>query len=150
MTVGRICVREVFVARPEETAQAAAERMRQENVGALVVVDSQQRPVGILTDRDLTVRLVAARRDSTETTVAAVMTANPRTLEEQTPIEDALALMRSGAFRRLPIVDNGGRLAGLMTADDILGLLAEELTEIGQLLAKQGTGPMPGGTGRVD
>jgi Mg/Co/Ni transporter MgtE len=65
------------------------------------------------------------------------MTAHPRTVSEHTPIESALSLMRSGAFRRLPVVNEDGKLVGIVTLDDVLGLLAEELALIGGLLERQ-------------
>jgi CBS domain-containing protein len=134
MSAGRICVREVDVISPEESAQVAAARMHDRKVGTLVVIDEQRMPVGIVTDRDLVVRVLAPGRDITQTTVAEVMSAAPGTVFEQTPIEDALRLMRAGPFRRVPVVDQGGRLAGLLSLDDILDLLAEEFRDIGQLL----------------
>ena len=82
----------------------------------LIVVDDDQKPVGLVTDRDLTVRAVAAARDAKSTIVRELMTAQPRVVTEGTPIEDALALMRSGKFRRLPVVGDDRRLVGLVTA----------------------------------
>jgi CBS domain-containing protein len=65
------------------------------------------------------------------------MTPEPKTVSEETPIESALSLMRSGGFRRLPVVDQNGKLVGLVTLDDILMLLAEEFTDVGRLLARE-------------
>jgi CBS domain-containing protein len=137
MSAGRICVREVDVISPQESAQAAAARMHDRKVGTLVVIDEQRMPIGIVTDRDLTVRVLAEGRDGSQTTVAEVMSAAPATVSEQTPIEDALRLMRSGAFRRVPVDDEDGRLAGLLSLDDILDLLAEEFRDIGQLIQEE-------------
>ena len=94
-------------------------------------------PVGIVTDRDLTVRVLAEALDPVETPVAQVMTPLTKNVHEKTSIEDALALMRSGSFRRLPVVDSGGKLVGLLSLDDILSLLTEEFQEIGQLLERE-------------
>lgn len=137
MSVGRICVREVDTVTPDEPASVAAERMRRRAVGTLIVVDDVARPVGIVTDRDLMSRVIAAGRSPTETSVREVMTPAPRTVSEQTPIESALSLMRSGCFRRLPVVDHDHKLVGLITLDDILMLLAEELAQVGQLLERE-------------
>ena len=65
------------------------------------------------------------------------MTAQPRFVTEGTPIEEALALMRSGQFRRLPVVDGDRRLVGLVTADDLIQLLVEELSDVRGLLEVQ-------------
>jgi CBS domain-containing protein len=65
------------------------------------------------------------------------MTILPKTVSEETPIESALLLMRSGRFRRIPVVDRANTLLGLVTLDDVLMLLAEEFTQIGRLLKRE-------------
>lgn len=137
MTTGRICQREVDFADSTESVFRAAERMHQRTVGALVVLDGDRRPIGIVTDRDLVTRSIAGSRDPHTTTVAEVMTLNPKTVSEEAAIDSAISLMRSGAFRRLPVVDRDDRLVGLVTLDDILMLLCEELTSIGALLQRE-------------
>jgi CBS domain-containing protein len=102
-----------------------------------VVVDAQRRPIGMLTDRDLVVRVMAAGRDPERVTVADAMSRSPRVHWEHSPIEDALATMRAGVFRRLPVTDADGVLVGLLSADDVLELLAEELDAIRRLVAAQ-------------
>jgi signal-transduction protein with cAMP-binding, CBS, and nucleotidyltransferase domain len=111
--------------------------MHDRKVGALVVVNKSQEPIGIVTDRDLTVRVLAEGLDSVQTPVAEVMTRPARSIPEAAPIEEAVRMMRRGAFRRLPVVDEAGQLAGLVTLDDILSLLTEELREIGGVLAEE-------------
>jgi CBS domain-containing protein len=111
--------------------------MRHHNVGTLLVLNKARQPLGLLTDRDVVVAVVAEKRPFEKTTVAEVMTPNPKTVSEETAIEDALALMRAGSFRRLPVVDIDGGLVGLVTLDDILMLLAEEFGTIGRLLDAQ-------------
>jgi CBS domain-containing protein len=137
MSVGRICQREVDFTEPEESVFRAAERMRDRTVGALVVLNDARQPVGIITDRDLTTRVIAAARDPFATKVQEVMTPEPKTAGEETPIEMALSLMRGGAFRRLPVVNERDELVGLVTLDDILMLLCEEFTAIGALLVRE-------------
>lgn len=146
MSVGRICVREVDVVSEEESVQVAASRMHSRKVGTLVVVDADTRPVGIVTDRDLTVRVLARGLDSTEVSVREVMTRCPETVFPETSIEDALRRMRAGAFRRVPVVDDGGRLVGLLSLDDVLDLLAEEFAEVGRLIREE----EPSSLGRSD
>ncbi len=137
MSVGRICQRHVDLAGPEESVLTAAERMRQHTVGCLIVADREQFPLGILTDRDLVMRVVAAQRDAAGTTVGEVMTRFPELAHEDMPIEAALELMRRRAFRRLPVIDQDGRVSGVVTLDDILMLLTEELTQIGDILRRE-------------
>jgi CBS domain-containing protein len=142
MSVGRICTRYVDLADEEETAQAAARRMAERRVGSLVVLNRANEPVGILTDRDLVVRVLAQGRDPRRARVDEVMTRTLTTVSEATPIEHALALMRAGGFRRLPVTGGDGTLAGLVSLDDILSLLAEEFFHVGSLVEKE----MPSGT----
>jgi len=137
MSVGRICQREVDFADPTESVFQAAERMHQRTVGALVILDADRRPIGIVTDRDLATRVIAGCRDPFTTTVAEVMTRHPKTVTEDTVIEEVLSLMRSGAFRRIPVVDRDDRLVGLVTLDDVLMLLCEEFATIGTLLQRE-------------
>jgi len=137
MSVGRICVRSVDVAKMNESVSVAARRMHARNVGTLIVVDDDQRPLGLVTDRDLVVRVLAESRNASQTTVGDVMSRLPHTVNEETPIEDAMGIMRDGPYRRLPVVGHDGRLVGILSLDDILDLLAEEFGEIGRLLRKE-------------
>jgi CBS domain-containing protein len=137
MSVGRLCVREVDTANPEESVAIAAERMHQRAVGTLVVVNDTQQVVGIITDRDLVSRVLAKGHDPRQMAVLEAMTLAPKTVSEETSIESALMIMRSGRFRRIPVVDCNNRLVGLITLDDVLMLLAEEFTQIGRLLSRE-------------
>lgn len=137
MTAGRICTREVDLVDQNESVQVAAERMNSRNVGTLIVLDEESHPIGMLTDRDLALRVVGKGRDAIETTIADIMTRFPCSISEDTSIEAALTKMRSGGFRRLPVVDQECKLIGVLTLDDILELLCEEFTEIGKLIQKE-------------
>lgn len=136
MTAKQICNSDVDVITADETAQVAAGRMHARKVGSLVVVNERQEPIGIVTDRDLAVRIVAEGKDST-TFIGDVMTHDPETVREETPIEDALRIMRNGSFRRVPVVDRNDRLAGLLSLDDILHLLARDLARVGDLVERE-------------
>jgi len=144
MTVERVCAREVDLAKADETVQVAGRRMKDRNVGTLLIQDAESRPIGIITDRDLAVRVVGEGLDPTLTTVGQVMTELPESVHEETPIELVLAQMRSGPYRRLPVVDANGKLVGLVSLDDILDLLAEEFNEIGQLLKSESPSNLAG------
>lgn len=137
MSIGRICVREVDTASPDESVAVAAERMHQRAVGTLVVVNNTDHAVGMVTDRDLVSRVLAKGRSPTETSVREVMTLAPKTVSEWTPIESALLIMRTGKFRRIPVVDHDNKLVGLISLDDILMLLAEEFSQVGRLLKRE-------------
>jgi CBS domain-containing protein len=137
MSVGRICTRSVDLADADEAVQFAASRMNTRNVGTLVVVDGDKVPIGILTDRDLALKVVGKGLDPNTTNVESVMSAVPRSVTESTPIETAIVEMRAGPYRRLPVVDEDGRLVGLVSLDDVLDLLSEEFQEIGKLLRSE-------------
>ena len=138
MSVGDVCVREVDLADPNESAQVVAHRMLARKVGTLVVLDNERRPVGLVTDRDLAMRVVAKGLDSHQAMVADLMTELPETVHEDTSIDTAITLMRTGPYRRLPVVDGAGHLVGLLTLDDVLELLSEELKDIGRLVEDEG------------
>ena len=138
MTVGRLCVRAVDVAEPNDTVQVAAQRMHSRNVGTLVVLDPASKPVGLVTDRDLATRVLAEGRDGNQVTVDEIMTQDIRTVDKDCPIEAALEVMRAGPFRRVPVVNKNGELVGLLSIDDVLDLLAEEFKTISRLIGKEG------------
>ena len=138
MSVGRICVREVDLAEAGESVQVAASRMHSRKVGSLIVQNESGEPIGIVTDRDLAIRVLAEGLDPNETTVEEVMTRELESVLEDTPIESALSCMRAGTYRRLPVVNAQGKLVGVLSLDDVLDLLMEEFDEIGRLLKKEG------------
>jgi CBS domain-containing protein len=111
--------------------------MADAGVGTVVVLREDGRPAGILTDRDIAVRCVAQRLDPDATDVGSVMSVPVTCVHESTPIETALARMAGVHARRLVVVDDEERLVGILALDDVLELLAEELTSIGKLIRKR-------------
>lgn len=138
MSVGRICTRVVATAAPEETVREVARRMNEHDVGTLVVVGGPgEAPLGIVTDRDLVLRCLATNRDPDQTPLRDVMTVPVQAVDEHTPIEQAMTRMAHAGVRRLVVTGPGGALAGLLSLDDVLELVVDEVAIIGQLLAKQ-------------
>lgn len=137
MSVGRICTRSVVMADPAETVRQATARMKEHNVGTIVIVDSAMHPVGILTDRDVAVRCVAEGKSPDEVRIQEVMSTPVHTVSETTPIEDALSTMKSRGLRRLPVTDRHSVLAGIVSMDDVVELLSAEVGDIGALLRKE-------------
>ena len=133
-TLENLCQRNVDVIRADDSVATAADRMRQRTVGSLIVVDDANRPVGIITDRDLVIRALADARDVDSTPVIEVMTPDIVVATGATSISSALRLMREGPFRRLPVVNQDGVLVGLVTLDDIMMQFARELNEIGSVI----------------
>ena len=122
----------VAVVEPDTTAFVSAQLMRKHHVGALVVVDTAEksRPVGVLTDRDLVLSLMAEGLDPELFTVGDIMSVAPIVARPEMDAMDAVELMRSNQLRRLVIADEAGRLAGIVTMEDILAFLARELTSL--------------------
>jgi CBS domain-containing protein len=137
MNVGLACTRQIDLADPHESVQAAASRMNARNVGTLVVTDGRSKPVGLITDRDLTIKVLAAGKDGSTTTVYEVMSHHPETVLESATLEEAIAKMKSGPFRRLPVVDENGKLVGILSLDDVLSLMADEFGQIGRLIGRE-------------
>ncbi|WP_297323792.1 CBS domain-containing protein [Nitrosomonas sp.] len=137
MTVGEICNREVIVIQRDATVLEAAKLMRQYHVGAVIVVDKhndRQIPVGIVTDRDLVVEVLATELDETVITVGDIMTPEVFTVKESASTHDAIELMRRKTSRRLPVVDETGELVGILTLDDALQIVSEELLDLAKLV----------------
>ncbi|MFN3570278.1 MAG: CBS domain-containing protein [Polaromonas sp.] len=122
----------VTVVEPETPASVAAQLMRKHHVGALVVVDAarRQHPVGILTDRDLVLALMAEGLDPEVFTVGDIMSVELVQASPGMDAMDAVALMRRHRLRRLVVVDEAGRLTGVVTLEDILALLTQELADL--------------------
>ena len=124
MNAYELCQRHVVTARRFEELATAAWMMRERNVGCLVVVDpagSQGgwRPVGLLSDRDIVTRVIAQDGDLRAAVVEDAMMRNPPTVPNHTPIDEALRRMRVAHVRRIPVVDDRGRLTGILAVDDI-------------------------------
>lgn len=141
MAIGEICSREVVICSRETSIESAAELMREHHVGALVVVDERadgsRIPIGILTDRDIAVGVVAKGLPADHITVGEAMVPELVTGRESDGVAEAFAQMRAHGVRRMPVVDAQGRLVGIVTADDLLDLLAEEMTAIARLIARE-------------
>jgi CBS domain-containing protein len=122
------------------TVRAAAELMREHHVGALVVVDEPEgrpTPVGMLTDRDLTVGIVAKGLDADLLRVDEVMSANVLTAQQTDGVSQTIERMHAKGVRRVPVVDARGALVGIVTADDFVDLLAEEMTALARMIARE-------------
>jgi len=137
MNVVDFCARQVDTVLPDESVLVAAERMHQRGVGALVVVNRDLQVIGMVTDRDLAIRVLAKGLDAGETSVLEVMTAEPACVGEICDLERAVAIMRKGKFRRVPVVDPSNCLVGLITLDDLLIHLSEEFKQVGELIRSE-------------
>lgn len=140
MPIGEICNREVVVCFPKESAVEAAKLMRQYHVGDLVIVEEgngKRVPVGIVTDRDLVVEVMAKEIEPAQFTVADLMSRDLLTAREDDGIYETIQRMRIHGVRRLPVVDKTGALMGIISIDDLFSLIAEEMTELTRLTARE-------------
>ena len=140
MPIGEICNREVVIAEKSLAVTAAAQLMRTQHVGDLVVVEERsghKYPVGILTDRDIVVEVVAAGVNPDALKVSDIMGAEVATVRESEGLFEALRYMRDKGVRRMPVVDGAGGLVGILTLDDLLSLLAEEMMELAKLVSHE-------------
>ena len=116
MPIGDICVRDVVTATRDTTIHEAAQLMRMNHVGDLLVVEGSngsRAPVGIITDRDIVVAVVALQLDA------------------------SIQQMRRAGIRRIPVVNRLGTLVGIVSVDDLVQLLAEEMAELSKLISRE-------------
>lgn len=137
MTVSRFCRRPARTIAPEATVFEAASLMREANVGCLVVVDEESRPVGMLTDRDIALRLGIRPNGLDLVPVADLMSPEPLTVRDDASLQQATALMRDSAYRRLPVTGKDGRVEGVLAADDLVIGLSHELQDLAEGLRRQ-------------
>jgi CBS domain-containing protein len=117
--IGEIVSSPVKTVRADASIAAAAQKMREEHIGSLVVVDEEGRFVGMVTDRDIVLRLVAENGDAESTVVDRVATHDVAALPVTASIDEAMDLMRRRIVRRVPVVDDGGHPVGILSLEDL-------------------------------
>lgn len=138
--IGDFCVRNVVTVTRATTVVEAAKLMRQYHIGAVLVVEEGtdgKVPVGILTDRDVVIEIVAATLDPASVKVGELMQRPVTTVTEDASYGEAVRLMSVNGVRRMPVVDARGRLAGIITVDDILRQLAGPLVALSDLTVRE-------------
>jgi CBS domain-containing protein len=138
MPVKNYCRLAPCTASPDESVEDAAVRMDARGIGSLVVVDANERPIGMLTDRDIVLSTVRGRLDAAATPVSEIMREPVVTVTAEAPIRVAIRFMRQYGVRRILVVDHrSGRLEGIVTADDVVHLLSNELSGAAELIRSQ-------------
>ncbi len=140
MAIGEFCNREVVFATREMSLPEAAQLMRKHHVGDLVVVDDvdgKRVPVGIVTDRDMVIEVIAKSLDFDEFSVGDIMSPQLVSVQEKEGVFETIRLMRAKGIRRIPVVNQDGGLAGIVSADDMLDLLAEEMAELAKVAPRE-------------
>lgn len=133
MKVGQYCKRAVVAINSRADAASAAKLMRSEHVGFLIVYrdgDELQRPVGVLTDRDLVLAVMARDVDSHAVTAEDVMTRQPLIASETDELSEMLQAMRLAGIRRVPVVDVRGALVGIIAIDDAIEVITGLMCDI--------------------
>jgi CBS domain-containing protein len=140
MSISEFCNREVVFATREMSLPEAARLMREYHVGALVVVDEvngKRVPVGIVTDRDIVIEVIAQSLDIDDFSVGDIMGPQLVSVQEKDGVFETIRLMRTKGIRRIPVVNQEGGLAGIISAEDILDLLAEEMAELARVAPRE-------------
>jgi CBS domain-containing protein len=140
MTIKAICNREVLIAQKDITIHEAAKLMRDYHSGDIVLVeekDGNRYPAGIVTDRDIVIEILAKEVDISAITLGDMVCRELIVAKENDAIDVTLKLMRQKGVRRLPVVDDSGILIGIITLDDLIELIAEELKDLAELIGKQ-------------
>ena len=140
MSVGEICNREVVIIYEDSSVLEAARVMREMHVGDLVVVKEimgENHPVGMVTDRDLVVEVLAQAVDPSMVSIKDVMTSPLDVVEVEQNTLDALKRMRYAGVRRMPVVNAHGGLVGILTADDTLSLIHDAMDDLVKLIGRE-------------
>jgi signal-transduction protein with cAMP-binding, CBS, and nucleotidyltransferase domain len=122
---------------PRASIVQASRDMKARGIGAVVVISDDHKPIGLLTDRDVTLRVVAEGKDPEKCTVEEIMTSGVVSLPQDASLEQATELMRDHGVRRIPIVDEKGCVTGLVALDDILLLVGIELGNVASAIFKE-------------
>lgn len=140
MSIGYYCNREVIVTGPNTSALEASRLMREHHVGTLVVVEKRGEdvlPKGIVTDRDLVLEIMAPNLNPEMVQVSDFMSLTLHTVKEEDHVADVVRTMRSHSIRRIPVVNGQGHLEGIVSMDDLIVLIAEEMDGMAKLIVQE-------------
>ncbi len=134
MPLADFCKMPVVAVFPDETVEVAAKLMLDKKVGSVLVME-KDRPIGILTDRDIVTRMVAIGKYDSSTKVQEVMTKNLVSVPEGLGVWDLIQTMKTHGLRRFPVISGDGKLTGIITMDDIIELIGEEMSGLGKAVS---------------
>ena len=140
MSVGEMCSREVIVTDRNDSIVHVAQLMREHHVGDVIVVEERNGepvPAGIVTDRDIVIELVAEGVDLESVTIEDMMGSELLIAGEGDDLNDTIKHMRDRGVRRVPVVNHRGGLAGILAIDDVIDLIAEQLTDVDKLIGRE-------------
>jgi CBS domain-containing protein len=136
MQIGNLIRRAVESLPPSASCLEAARRMRDMGVGSLVVAE-KKRPLGVLTDRDLVIRVLARGLDPEKVTVGEVMSERPIFVSQTRDVSTVLEVMRDEGVRRVPVVDEHHELVGVVALDDLVLAISGNLGAIADVIRKE-------------
>jgi CBS domain-containing protein len=141
MPIGEICTRDVVVAGLDTSVREAAQLMAKQHVGDIVVVREEAGgrliPVGIVTDRDIVRSVVAEALDPAVFTLGDLGARDLVTVRQDQGVFECIQHMRGNGIRRMPVVDRSGGLVGIVALDDLIQLLADEMSELAKLISRE-------------
>jgi CBS domain-containing protein len=140
MTIGKVCNREVVFIHAQASVPEAARLMREYHVGDLVVIKEKtgkRVPVGIVTDRDIVLEVIAEGVDMDDVSVGDIMSDKLVTARESDGLLETIKLMRAKGIRRLPVVNDDNELVGILSVDDLINLLSEQIVDLARLIARE-------------
>lgn len=139
MNVGDVCTRNVVTCLADASLAQVSVRMRDQHVGAVVIVDaeSSRRPIGLVTDRDIVLAVVAPGLEASVITAGDLLVDPLVTIAEDSDVIDAIRTMRARSVRRLPVVTADGALAGIVTMNDLVHLFSTEMGNLARLIERQ-------------
>lgn len=143
MSLGKMCRKDVVTVDPETMVNDVTKIMQDKNIGSVIVhnvtADGETEKFGIVTDRDIALRLINNNLDPANTPIDDVMTRNiVLTLRDDMGLFEALEQVRKSAVRRFPVVDIDGNLKGIITLDDIIRLLGKEMADVASIIENEG------------
>jgi len=140
MTIGKVCNREVVFIHAQASIPVAARLMREYHVGDLVVIKEKtgkRVPIGIITDRDIVLEVIAEGVDMDDVNVGDIMSNNLVTARESDGLLETIKVMRAKGIRRLPVVNDDNELVGILSVDDLIDLFSEQIVDLARLIARE-------------
>jgi CBS domain-containing protein len=135
MSLENFCRKPVVKILPERNVAEACRVMEENNIGCLIV-ENDGKLCGIITDRDIALKVAGVLRDPQKTTVKEIMTTDPIRISVDKDLRHLTSLMHAFHVRRVPIVNGHDTIVGIITLDDIIALIANEMSEIGKAISE--------------
>jgi CBS domain-containing protein len=142
MKNSEFCNREVVIASPGESISVIAGLMKKHHSGNVIIVEYKNEktiPVGIVTDRDIVIKVVAEGIPFDTVKASDIMSKQIYSVEEEHSIQETFDLMRANGIRRVPVINSKGELQGILTVDDILEIIADETSALAKTIKKEQT-----------